>query len=74
MESQWVEKQIGKVQSFEKVEHTFLNEDSGEMYCEVCKQSEKTKPNRSRSFLIRLNQTKAFEKFTEHHLHEKVIQ
>lgn len=74
MESQWVEAQDGTVQSFEKVEHTFINEDSGEMFCEICKQSEPSKPNRSRSLLTWIDQTKFFERFTEKHLHGVKIQ
>ena len=69
--SPWLDKQTGTVQSFEKVSHTFLNEDTGEMYCDICKQSGSTSSNHSRSFMIFINQTNAFERFTEQHLHGK---
>lgn len=70
---QWLEKQDGDVKSFEKVEHTFLNEDSGEMFCGQCGQSEKTRSNRSRSLLVFIRQGVDLERFTERHLHGKLI-
>jgi predicted RNA-binding Zn-ribbon protein involved in translation (DUF1610 family) len=73
METQWLEKQEGSIQSFEKVEHTFLNETSGEMFCASCGQFEMTRTNRCRSFTIFMMQIDAFERFTEKHLHGKVI-
>jgi hypothetical protein len=66
---EWVNKQPGAVQSWEKVEHTFISEETGEMYCAKCKASEFTVANRSRSFLRFLDQGKVFERFTERHLH-----
>ena len=68
----WLETQTdGPVQQFEKVPHTYLNETSGEMHCSICGQTEKTRGNRSRSFMTFIEQTKAFERFTEAHLHQE---
>jgi uncharacterized protein (UPF0212 family) len=69
----WVDQQVGTVNQFEKVEHTFVNEDTGEMYCSVCGESEHCVPNRRRALIILWQQIKAFESFTEKHLHGKVV-
>ena len=69
----WLEKQEGNVQQFEKVDTTFINEDTGEMHCAVCNASEFTRRNSSASLLGWIRQVDALEKFTERHLHGMVI-
>jgi hypothetical protein len=73
MQTEWLEKQVGTIQQFEKVSTTFLNEDSGEMHCTKCGESERTGPNPRRSLLAFWGQRNAFEKFTEHHLHGRKV-
>jgi hypothetical protein len=68
-QSQWLTVQEGSVVQFEKVPHTYLNEDTGEMRCEKCGESEMTRPNSSRRLTTHWNQTEAFERFTAQHVH-----
>lgn len=69
METQWLEQQDGTVVQFEQVGHTFLNEDTGEMYCGKCQTMEKVGSNRGRDFVRFIRQVDRFERFTEQHVH-----
>ena len=72
-DTKWLDKQNGPVQSFEKVPHTYIAEDTGEMHCAKCRSTETCMPNRSRSFLTYIHQAEIFERFTERHLHEVTL-
>ncbi len=70
IQNAWLDQQTGNVIQWEKVGHTFLNEDTGEMHCSSCGVTEKTFGNSRRDFVAYIRQSERFEQFTEQHLHQ----